>query len=202
MSCPGYPQTPNICNGIPEREAGLIDRCFFSDFTFYTCVRSVPKWISSFLDLTESYYFLSTDARRLRLHWLFQTQLRTLPVAKSRIEREVSRGFFSIGRKLTLVSVPANCSTVYWDPIGGSCTCQSGSCAFQDESRPIGPQGSGYLGGGTNENPTDVDGGTTMDPYQGFSEGVVSMKIPRLLTLAIAGLALFFSGWCNRHISW
>lgn len=34
--------------------------------------------------------------------------------------------------------VPANCSTPFWDPIGGKCLCTSGSCTFTDNSRPIG----------------------------------------------------------------
>ncbi len=27
-----------ICNGMPDNEAGLLDRCNFSDFPFFTCV--------------------------------------------------------------------------------------------------------------------------------------------------------------------
>jgi len=34
--------------------------------------------------------------------------------------------------------VPANCSTAFWDPQGGSCLCTSSTCAFVDSSRPIG----------------------------------------------------------------
>jgi len=34
--------------------------------------------------------------------------------------------------------VPANCSTPFWDPIAGKCLCTSETCAFVDDSRPIG----------------------------------------------------------------
>ncbi|KAF8204065.1 hypothetical protein BJ912DRAFT_941794 [Pholiota molesta] len=34
--------------------------------------------------------------------------------------------------------LPSNCSTPFWDPIGGKCLCNEGSCAFTDNSRPIG----------------------------------------------------------------
>jgi hypothetical protein len=34
--------------------------------------------------------------------------------------------------------VPANCSTPFWDPIKGQCICTSDTCAFADNSRPIG----------------------------------------------------------------
>jgi hypothetical protein len=45
--------------------------------------------------------------------------------------------------------LPANCSTAFWDPIGGKCLCTSNDCAFVDNSRPIGPNGANLTGGGT-----------------------------------------------------
>ena len=45
---------------------------------------------------------------------------------------------FSPGLIQLLNSVPANCSTAFWDPIGNQCTCTSSTCQFQDNSRPIG----------------------------------------------------------------
>ncbi|KAG2069469.1 hypothetical protein BDR04DRAFT_1101568 [Suillus decipiens] len=45
--------------------------------------------------------------------------------------------------------LPSNCSTPFWDPIAGSCLCQSSDCAFTDNSRPIGPNGANLTGGGT-----------------------------------------------------
>jgi hypothetical protein len=45
---------------------------------------------------------------------------------------------FSPGLIQLLASVPANCSTAFWDPIEGQCICTSSTCQFQDTSRPIG----------------------------------------------------------------
>ncbi|KAF8215626.1 hypothetical protein K438DRAFT_1798990 [Mycena galopus ATCC 62051] len=45
--------------------------------------------------------------------------------------------------------LPSNCSTPFWDPIGGKCLCTSDQCAFTDTSRPIGPNGANLTGGGT-----------------------------------------------------
>ncbi|KDQ15546.1 hypothetical protein BOTBODRAFT_31441 [Botryobasidium botryosum FD-172 SS1] len=45
--------------------------------------------------------------------------------------------------------LPANCSTPFWDPIKGQCLCTDSSCAFTDNSRPIGPNGANLTGGGT-----------------------------------------------------
>jgi hypothetical protein len=44
--------------------------------------------------------------------------------------------------------LPANCSTPFWDPIAGKCQCNAESCAFIDDSRPIGPNGANLTGGG------------------------------------------------------
>ncbi|KAG6855526.1 hypothetical protein H0H87_001566 [Tephrocybe sp. NHM501043] len=45
--------------------------------------------------------------------------------------------------------LPTNCSTPFWDPIGGKCICTSSTCAFVDNSRPIGANGANLTGGGT-----------------------------------------------------
>jgi hypothetical protein len=47
--------------------------------------------------------------------------------------------------------LPANCSTAFWDPIAGKCQCNQGSCAFVDNSRPIGANGANLTGGGTGD---------------------------------------------------
>ena len=39
-SKPAVDASVKICNGIPENEAGLVQLCPFSDFPFYTCVRT------------------------------------------------------------------------------------------------------------------------------------------------------------------
>ncbi|ESK93243.1 chitin deacetylase-like isoform e [Moniliophthora roreri MCA 2997] len=44
--------------------------------------------------------------------------------------------------------LPANCSTLFWDPIKGECLCRDDTCMFQDISRPIGPNGANLTGGG------------------------------------------------------
>ncbi|KDR85820.1 hypothetical protein GALMADRAFT_132466 [Galerina marginata CBS 339.88] len=45
--------------------------------------------------------------------------------------------------------LPANCSTPFWDPIGGKCICNSETCTFTDLSRPVGPNGANLTGGDT-----------------------------------------------------
>ena len=37
-----------VCNGIPENEAGLLDHCSFSDFPWSTCVSPVLELFSRF----------------------------------------------------------------------------------------------------------------------------------------------------------
>ncbi|KAF5313065.1 hypothetical protein D9619_002538 [Psilocybe cf. subviscida] len=51
----------------------------------------------------------------------------------------------------TRFRLPANCSTAFWDPIAGKCLCNQGSCAFVDNSRPIGANGANLTGGGTGD---------------------------------------------------
>ncbi|THU93609.1 hypothetical protein K435DRAFT_779794 [Dendrothele bispora CBS 962.96] len=69
--------------------------------------------------------------------------------------------------------LPSNCSTPFWDPIGGQCTCSSSDCAFQDQSRPIGPGGSDWVGGGTGGGFADDgddgngDDGSNFVPFSG-----------------------------------
>ncbi|KAJ6617434.1 hypothetical protein B0H10DRAFT_2033369 [Mycena sp. CBHHK59/15] len=46
--------------------------------------------------------------------------------------------------------LPTNCSTPFWDPIAGSCSCTSSTCAFTDGSRPLASaNGANLTGGGT-----------------------------------------------------
>lgn len=37
--------------------------------------------------------------------------------------------------------LPLNCSTPFWDPIGGKCLCSDSQCQFNDETKSIGPNG-------------------------------------------------------------
>ena len=69
--------------------------------------------------------------------------------------------------------VPANCSTPFWDPIAAECLCTSDSCAFSDDSRPIGvstPNAiteSGFSLFPTQPNGTDLTGGGTGGNFSG-----------------------------------
>jgi hypothetical protein len=38
LKCSTPQISQNICDGIPANEQGLLDRCDFSDFPFFTCV--------------------------------------------------------------------------------------------------------------------------------------------------------------------
>lgn len=68
------------------------------------------------------------------------------PILLNRFRREVKLGLgvratfseFILNFSLRPITVPANCSTPFWDPIQGSCLCQESSCEFNDVSRPIG----------------------------------------------------------------
>ena len=46
--------------------------------------------------------------------------------------------FYVLGLIRILLVVPANCSTPFWDPIAGKCICTASTCAFTDNSRPVG----------------------------------------------------------------
>ncbi|KAJ7760139.1 hypothetical protein DFH07DRAFT_740876 [Mycena maculata] len=65
--------------------------------------------------------------------------------------------------------LPTNCSTPFWDPIAGNCICSSSSCAFTDESRPIGANGANLTGGGTGGSSADGTASPTASyvPFNG-----------------------------------
>ncbi|KAK7028430.1 family 4 carbohydrate esterase [Favolaschia claudopus] len=67
--------------------------------------------------------------------------------------------------------LPANCSTAFWDPIGNKCLCASDSCAFTDISRPIGPAGANFTGGGTGGSSNGIPQPSS-PAYVPFSAGV------------------------------
>lgn len=66
--------------------------------------------------------------------------------------------------------IPGNCSTAFWDPIGNKCLCQDSSCAFTDNSRPIGPNGANLTGGGTGG---DAAVTTSASPFMPFNGGAM-----------------------------
>jgi hypothetical protein len=66
------------------------------------------------------------------------TRRRTLPVASKLASVVCCVHKPHIRPGSNLGSVPANCSTPFWDPVKGQCLCTSSTCQFQDNSRPIG----------------------------------------------------------------
>ncbi|KJA28359.1 hypothetical protein HYPSUDRAFT_155525 [Hypholoma sublateritium FD-334 SS-4] len=83
--------------------------------------------------------------------------------------------------------VPANCSTPFWDPIGGKCLCNQGSCAFSDNSRPIGPNGANLTGGDTGSAFTSSAASTSYVPFN-------SAALPMLSAGAWSGITLGLFG--------
>jgi hypothetical protein len=80
LKCSTPAVTAKICDGIPENEAGLLSRCPFPDFPFFTCVCS-------------SHVFLAlTVANGCDVVWLPRDGTNTRyaePRASPRREREV-----------------------------------------------------------------------------------------------------------------
>ncbi|KAI0829015.1 hypothetical protein BC628DRAFT_1315908 [Trametes gibbosa] len=64
--------------------------------------------------------------------------------------------------------IPANCSTPFWDPIKGTCICTSSTCAFTDQSRPIGPNGANLTGDQVSSG-TDGTATPSSNPYVPFN---------------------------------
>ncbi|KAI0333980.1 hypothetical protein GY45DRAFT_1243330 [Cubamyces sp. BRFM 1775] len=78
----------------------------------------------------------------------------------------------------TRFRLPANCSTPFWDPLKGDCICNSSTCAFTDQSRPIGPNGANLTG---DEVPTSGDGAQasqSADPYVPFNGAAPRAALP------------------------
>ncbi|KAF7331700.1 Carbohydrate esterase family 4 [Mycena kentingensis (nom. inval.)] len=81
--------------------------------------------------------------------------------------------------------LPGNCSTAFWDPIGGKCTCSGSNCAFTDVARPIGDKGTNVTGGGTGG-----AAGTTAEPtnsYVPFTGAAVYALPPGVFVAAVIG---------------
>jgi len=88
--------------------------------------------------------------------------------------------------------LPANCSTPFWDPIEGKCICTSSTCAFVDNSRPIGPNGANLTGGGTGGafNSSTTQSSSPYVPFNGNGSGALSIAsgiVPSLITGALIG---------------
>jgi len=89
------------------------------------------------------------------------------------------------------VRIDANCSTPWWDPIAGKCLCTSNDCTFDDQSRPIGPNGANLTGGGTGQSSS-----TQTPAYVPFNgNGAVSvMTSPAVWLTSLALMAGFAVG--------
>ncbi|GAA5966175.1 hypothetical protein JCM3765_006074 [Sporobolomyces pararoseus] len=103
---PDVPKDAKLCNGIPQNEAGLLNRCPFEDFPWQTC-----------------YYCPAVEP----------TPDNPVPPPASGDTRH---------------TLPSNCSTPFFNPQTNECLCKDGdaSCAFTDDTRPIGNYSSN-LGG-------------------------------------------------------
>ncbi|KAK7063546.1 carbohydrate esterase family 4 protein [Favolaschia claudopus] len=149
-STPQVDSSLKICNGIPQNENGLLSHCAFSDFPFFTCY-GCPE--------VEPTVGNPNPAQQV-------------PDGQQARSRRTST-FYILPLPLSLVlitdTVPTNCSTAFWDPIGAKCLCSSNNCAFTDNSRPIGPNGANLTGGGTGSNAAGASASatTTYVPFNG-----------------------------------
>ncbi|GAA6018025.1 hypothetical protein JCM11491_000035 [Sporobolomyces phaffii] len=114
---PDVPSDAKLCNGIPQNEIGLLNRCPFEDFPWQTC-----------------YYCPATEP----------TPENPVPPPRSGDTRH---------------TLPANCSTAFFNPQTNECLCSSSACAFTDSTKPIGNYSTNLGGDGTggvdaNGNPT------------------------------------------------
>ncbi|KAI0079550.1 hypothetical protein K474DRAFT_1733626 [Panus rudis PR-1116 ss-1] len=73
--------------------------------------------------------------------------------------------------------LPSNCSTPFWDPIAGECICTASSCAFADNSRPIGPNGANLTGGGTGSD-SSAQASQSSNPYVPFNGNGALSSLP------------------------
>ncbi|KAI0066583.1 hypothetical protein BV25DRAFT_1868240 [Artomyces pyxidatus] len=90
------------------------------------------------------------------------------------------------------VRLPANCSTPFWDPIAGDCICNSSTCTFTDNSRPIGPNGANLTGGGTGGEFNDS--GSASQPTASFAPFNGSGALPSLPRGVLPAIALGMLG--------
>ncbi|KAF5337749.1 hypothetical protein D9758_016037 [Tetrapyrgos nigripes] len=83
--------------------------------------------------------------------------------------------------------LPENCSTPFWDPVAGSCTCASSSCAFTDTSRPIGPNGANLTGGGTGDSFNGNSSGPSYTPFNGSGAGSIIFGERWAVSVSVVG---------------
>ncbi|OBZ79975.1 hypothetical protein A0H81_01437 [Grifola frondosa] len=92
--------------------------------------------------------------------------------------------------------LPSNCSTPFWDPVKGECICNSSSCAFQDISRPIGPNGAN-LTGGNDTTYSSATASTSANPYVPFNGALqLPSGVAPALVVGLAGALLGAGAAC------
>ncbi|KAI9512900.1 hypothetical protein F5148DRAFT_654881 [Russula earlei] len=84
--------------------------------------------------------------------------------------------------------LPANCSTPWWDPIAGKCLCTGSSCQFQDNSRPIGPNGANLTGGGFGGNVSSPSASATFVPFNGNAAPIFPIGTWPAIMLGVFGV--------------
>lgn len=138
LKCP-TPQVDSslmICNGIPQNENGLLSHCPFPDFPFFTCVCVISTFclVGGLTDLCiVRMPGRGTDGKQPKPSSVCSRW------GAGSIQVYVCFSPFSGHQVIaTSCAVPENCTTAFWDPIGGNCLCKDSSCQFNDGSRPIG----------------------------------------------------------------
>ncbi|KAG6852640.1 hypothetical protein C0991_010259 [Blastosporella zonata] len=87
--------------------------------------------------------------------------------------------------------LPSNCSTPFWDPIAGNCICNSSTCAFVDDSRPIGANGANLTGGGTGGAFDSSASATPYVPFNGSNGGIPTLPHGVWTSVIVACLGVF-----------
>ncbi|KAJ7589601.1 hypothetical protein C8J56DRAFT_1049242 [Mycena floridula] len=93
--------------------------------------------------------------------------------------------------------LPGNCSTPFWDPVGGKCICTASTCNFADDSRPIGPNGANLTGGGTGGDFGSSGSSSTYVPFNGALPTLPS-GILYTVVIAVLGATLGSYGVFSR----
>ncbi|KAG6807645.1 hypothetical protein H0H92_006847 [Tricholoma furcatifolium] len=106
--------------------------------------------------------------------------------------------------------VPSNCSTPFWDPIVGNCICNSSTCAFVDDSRPIGANGANLTGGGTggsfDNNTSSSASATAYLPFNGVNAALPAIPqgmypgvlVACVMHIMVMVLVVEEAGWILR----
>ena len=132
LKCPTPQVSQKICNGMPDNEAGLLQHCDFSDFPWSTCVSFKQKEKGEAIFI---YLFIYVLVCIRFVCVCVQYGCPTEQVSPSNPNPQQQN---VLDGQPPRFRIPANCSTPFWDPINGTCTCAEASCQFLDNSRTIG----------------------------------------------------------------